>query len=114
MSRPIDCSVHLNSILPFVHRTSMAVDLFRNSFRPPMRSNKLGGLISRYCIGGHSSRYRTAYFHRTISAKVTISCHDTSQLPNRDIQVIYMLAQVFWQVFWQLFMYSLRRRRGWS
>jgi hypothetical protein len=66
--------------IPFIQCTRMAENHFRNSFRLSMRSYKLGSLIFRYCISrrGHSSRYRTAYFCRTISAKVTILCQDTS------------------------------------
>jgi hypothetical protein len=48
-----------------------------------------------------------AYFNCSTSAKVTNLCYDTSKLPNRDIQVIYMLAQVFWQVFWHCILYSM-------
>jgi hypothetical protein len=115
MGRVIVCSIHLNSILLFVHCTSITVDLFRDNFRSLIRPNKFRGLVFRYCISrrGHGSRYKTAYFHCTISAKVMILCYDISQLPNWDIQVIYACAGVLAGVLASVFtgVLELRRRR---
>jgi hypothetical protein len=53
--RLINGPIHLNSILPLIERTRMAIDLFGNSFRSPMSLNKLRGLVFQHCISrrGH-------------------------------------------------------------